>query len=169
MCGRNYPENTIEQDLRRYDNKCVRIIDSDGDAFDGICHHNGAEYDEHEYGRAEEGLQIENFLFFKSDIKEIRILDDNKGPYGRFLDPYGKLEILTVEDGIDSIEEILFSEENEHVIRLLNCLEYYLDPASALSLPDRERVPDVLRKLLEVNSEPDVQKKAWEILDSIRS
>ena len=159
----------MNKDLKQYDGQCVRIIDSNGDAFDGICCHNSAEYDEHEYGRSEESLQIENFLFFEGDIQKIQPLDDTNGPYGRFLNPYGKLEILTVEDGIDSIEDVLFSEENEHVMRLLNCIKAYLDPASALTLPDREEVLVALRKLLEVNSNPDIQDKAWHILNKQNS
>ncbi len=151
--------------LKKYDGKCVRIIDSSGDAFDGICRYNCAEYGEHEYGRAEESLQIENFLFFERHIKDIQSLDENTGPYGRFLDPYGKLEILTVEDGIDSIEDVLFSEENEHVMRLLCCLEEYLNPDLTLTLPDREEVLATLRKLLEVNTDPNIQDKTWHILN----
>ena len=153
-------------DLKKFDGKCVRIIDSSGDAFDGICYHNSEEYDEHEYGRCEESLQIENFVFFDRDIKEIQILEDNSGSYGKFLDPYGKLEIMTVEDGIDSIEEVLFSEEDEHVIRLLNCLEEYLDPDSGLTVSDREAIIEALNKLLEVNSNTAIQEKAWKILNS---
>ena len=156
----------MKNDLKKYDGLCVRIIDSNGDAFDGICSHNSEEYDEHEYGRCEESLQIENFLFFKRDIKEIQSLEENSGPHGRFLDPYGKLEIMTVEDGIDSIEDVLFSEEDEHVIRLLNCLEEYLDPNSGLEVSDHEEIIKALRKLLEVNSNIAIQEKAWKTLNS---
>ena len=153
-------------DLKKFDGKCVRIIDSSGDAFDGICSHNSEEYDEHEYGRCEESLQIENFLFFKRDIKDIQSLEENSGPHGRFLDPYGKLEIMTVEDGIDSIEDVLFSEEDAHVIRLLNCLEEYLNPDRGLTFSDREAIIEALNKLLEVNSNIAIQEKAWKILNS---
>ena len=153
-------------ELKKFDGKCVRIIDLSKDAFDGICHHNSAEYDEHEYGRSEESLQIENFLFYERDIKEIQSLEENSGPYGKFLDPYGKLEILTVEDGIDSIEDVLFSEEDEHVIRLLNCLEEYLDPDSGLTVSDPEAIIEALNKLLDVNSNTAIQEKAWKILKS---
>ena len=78
--------------LHDYDDRCVRIIDNNSDIFDGICSYNNAEYDEHEFGRNEESLQICNFLFYKSDIKEIQSLENNDGPYGKFLAPYGKLE-----------------------------------------------------------------------------
>ena len=156
----------MKNDLKKYDGLCVRIIDSNGDAFDGICYHNSEEYDEHEYGKSEESLQIENFLFFERDIKEIQILEDKSGPYGRFFDPYGKLEIMTVEDGIDSIEDILFSEEDEHVIRLLNCLEEYLDHDSGLTASDREAISETLRKLMEASNNTTIQEKAWKILNS---
>ncbi len=155
----------MKNDLKKYDGLCVRIIDSNGDAFDGICCHNSDEYDEHEYGRCEESLQIENYLFYERDIKEIQSLEENSGPHGRFLDPYGKLEIMTVEDGIDSIEDVLFSEEDEHVIRLLNCLEEYFDPDSGLTVSDQEAIIEALNKLLEVNSNTAIQEKAWKILN----
>ncbi len=51
--------------LHDYDDRCVRIIDNNSDIFDGICIYNNAEYDEHEFGRNEESLQICNFLFYK--------------------------------------------------------------------------------------------------------
>ena len=156
----------MNKDLKKYDGLCVRIIDSNGDVFDGICCHNSEEYDEHEYGRYEESLQIENFLFYECDIKEIQSLEENSGPYGKFLDPYGKLEIMTVEDGIDSIGDVLFSEEDEHVIRLLNCLEEYLDPDSKLTVSDQEAIIEALNKLLDVNSNTAIQEKAWKILNS---
>ena len=35
---------------------------------------------------------------------------------------------MIVEDGIDSIKDVLFDGEKEHILRLLNCLDKYLDP-----------------------------------------
>ena len=37
-------------DLRQYDGKCVRIIDAEGNVFDGICRYDYAEYNEAEWG-----------------------------------------------------------------------------------------------------------------------
>ena len=152
-------------DLKRYDGKCVRIINTSGDVFDGICCYNDEEYNDHEYGRCEEGLKIENFLFFKSDISQIQSLEDHRGPYGRFSDLYGTLEIMTVEDGFDSINDILFSEENEHVLRLLNCLDRYLDPSYGYELSRREDVLEALNELIRVNKNEEVQEKTRVLLE----
>ena len=153
-----------DMDLKQYDGKCIRIIDISGNVFDGICCYNDEEYNDHEYGRCEEGLKIENFLFFKSDISQIQSLEDHWGPYGRFIDPYGTLEIMTVEDGFDSINDLLFSEENEHVLRLLNCLDRYLDPSYGYELSCREEVFEALEELIRVNGNEKVQEKAGRLL-----
>ncbi|MBR3341179.1 MAG: hypothetical protein IKG30_06125 [Clostridiales bacterium] len=149
----------MKTDIKHFDGKCVRIVDSNGDAFDGICCFNSDEYNECEYGRSEESLQIGNFQFYISDIREVISLEDHDGPYGRFLDPFGKLEEMTVEDGIDSIRDILFSEENEHVIRLLNCLENHLDPGNGPVLQCRDEVLEALKELLAYNCDKEVQEK----------
>ena len=82
-----------DMDIKRYDGKCVRIIDTSGDVFDGICCYNDEEYNDHEYGRCEEGLKIENFLFFKSDIREIQSLEEHrKRERGR--PPAGRCSVL---------------------------------------------------------------------------
>ena len=109
-------------DLSQYDDKCVRIIDDDGEIYDGICMFNSAEYCEAEFGRAEDALQITCFLFYKSHIREVISLEDHTGPYGRFLDPFGHLEEVAAEDQ-DLIDEILECEEPEHVARMKRCLE----------------------------------------------
>ena len=149
--------------LKQFDGKCIRIKDRDGIVFDGFCSFNSDEYNEHEYGRCEDGLQIANFLFYESDIKEIRSLEDHFGEYGHFLDPFGKLEEFTVEDGIDSIRDILLSEDNEHVIRLLRCIKQLLGPPAKSGLPDREELTEVIKELLDSNDDAAVQQTAGEV------
>lgn len=151
--------------LKQYDGKCVRIHDRYGGVFDGICRYNDAEYDRGEWGRNEEGLQIESFLFFRSDIRSVESLEGHDGPYGKFLDPFGKLEELTVEDGIGSIRDVLFSEEKEHVLRLLNCLERYLDPDLGKDLPCADEIPDALRELVRYDPDPAVRERAEGLLE----
>ena len=112
----------LMDDLKNYDGKYVRIIDSNGDAFDGIACYNCDEYNEHEYGRCEESLQIANFQFYRSYINSVQSLEEHTGPYGHFPGPYSKIEELTVEDGIESIKDMLDSGDDEQVIRLLRCL-----------------------------------------------
>ncbi len=152
-------------DLKEFDEKCVRITDRWGDVFEGICSYNSDEYDEHEFGRAEESLQILNFLFYKSDINKIESLEDHTGPFGRFLDPFGKLEELTVEDGIDSINDVLFDEDEEHVLRLLRCLGEYLDPSRGHELPDREEVLRSLGKLSQKADDDGIRSEAKRLAD----
>ena len=151
--------------LKQYDGQCVRITDRYGGVFDGICRYNDAEYDRGEWGRNEEGLQIESFLFFRSDIRSVESLEEHDGPYGRFLDPFGKLEELTVEDGIGAIRDVLFSEEKEHVLRLLNCLERYLDPEFGKDLPCADEIPDALRELVRYDPDPAVRERAEGLLE----
>lgn len=145
--------------LQEFDGKCVRIIDSLGDAFDGICSYNSEEYNEHEFGRTEECLQIENFLFYRNDIQTVKSLENRNGLYGKFLDPYGKLEELTIEDGINSIQDILSSEEPEHVRRLLRCLDKHLG-----DLPCRTEVIDALRELADNTEDMDIQDAALRLV-----
>ena len=132
--------------LKKYDGKCVRLEDTEGNVFEGICCHNDHEYNDHEFGRDEECLQIVNFLFFKGDIKKIESLEHHRGPYGKFSSAFGLIEEMNVKDGIDSIEEELDSEDDEHVLRLLACLEYYMEPVGEYALPWRAEVIALLRK-----------------------
>ena len=118
-------------DLRRYDGKCVRVTDTAGSVFEGICAWNSRDYCEHEFGRREESLQIESFLFFESDIAALKSLERHRGPWGRFSGPWGTLETLTAEDGTDSILDALESEDGEHVTRLIRCLASREDGTAA--------------------------------------
>ena len=82
--------------MRQFDGQCVRVVDDDGHVFDGICVYRDKEYCEIEYGKKEDCLEIESFIFFPSYIVSVESLEGNSGPYGRFLDSYGDLEMLTV-------------------------------------------------------------------------
>ena len=57
--------------LTTYDGKNVRLITRYGDLFYGEAMHNSADYNEHEFGRAEECLQVGTYLCFLSEIKHI--------------------------------------------------------------------------------------------------
>ena len=96
--------------LVKYDNKLVRIIDSDNNQYEGICSYNNEEFNECEYGTNEESLDIICIKFYKSDIKEVEIIN-------KFSKDYGKFEESIIES--DLIDEVFDSEENEHIYRLL--------------------------------------------------
>ncbi len=151
--------------LHEYDGLCVRIVGSGGDLFEGFCSHNDAQYGKREFGRAEESLQILTFLFFESEIRDVESLEGNEGPYGMFSEPYGNIEEMVVEDGIDSIGEVLFSEETEHVYRLLLCLEKYLIPGGSYRLACRGQLIDILKELLTVNRDERIRTEAETLLE----
>ena len=156
-------------DLRKFDGQCVRITLQCGDVYDGICTYNDQEYDEHEFGVPEESLEMMNCLFYKSDIKTVESLEDHTGPYGRFLDPYGKLEEEAVQDGIMGIEDGLFCEENEHVIRMLRCLDEYLNPDNRQDFPCPNETFNVLRELIKTTDDNEVKEEAKRLIDKWES
>ncbi|MCR5369892.1 MAG: hypothetical protein K6E83_04220 [Clostridium sp.] len=158
-----YPEND-EMSLSGYDNKYVRITDVDGEVFEGIAYHNSEAYCFHEFGRFEECLQLVCFLFYKSDIQKIEVMDGPTGPYGHFSAPYGALEEQAVEEGYDLIDEFFSCEEEEHVLRMLRCLEKYLDPASGKAFPDRDKTLRGLQELRDSTNDDAIREAADKLL-----
>ena len=106
--------------LKKYDNKRVRFIDYENNIIEGISEYYTKEMSECIYGINSECLKITCFLFRKEEIKDISIIDE-------FSAPYGNIEKWAVEDGMDLVDEVLYSEEDEHVYRLLLCIEDKLD------------------------------------------
>ncbi len=58
--------------LSKYDGHWVRITDVSGEVFEGACTHCSAEFCEAEIGPTEEALNIDNWMFFHSDIRSVR-------------------------------------------------------------------------------------------------
>lgn len=145
-------------DLRKYDGKRVQITMPDGMKFEGISDYCSDEYCESEYGRAEDALQVVNFLFCRSDIWAIRDLEEHPGPYDGFTAPFGRIEEWNVRDGIDAIRDHLTCEEDIHVLRMLRCLEDRKN--RKMPFPDREQIPDALREALSFIEDPEVRKEA---------
>ncbi|MBR4424251.1 MAG: hypothetical protein IKS68_08495 [Mailhella sp.] len=137
--------------LSTFDNRCVRMTTVDGEVFEGLCSCCHEKCNEHELGRAEPCLQMLSFLFFPSDIAQIASLEGHSGPHGRLSAPFGRLEELMFEDGIDSIidsiKDALFSEEQEHALRMLNCLETRLHFCASCDSLSLRAVPALLREL----------------------
>ena len=152
-------------ELHLFDGQCVRITDVRGDVFDGICCHNNADYNERIFGHYEESLEIVNLTFYKSDILSVESLEEHSGPYGRFLDPYGKLEIMAAEDGIESIKDLLFCEESEHVMRMLNCLDKYLDPYFGCAFKCAAETIDALRELVDATDDMAIKAEAERLIE----
>ena len=144
--------------LKKYDGKRVRITCANGEYYDGIAEYFNREYCMHEYGREEECLELVNFIFFKVDIKKIGEFGDRGFPT-----PYGKIEVENMLGGIDSITDQLFDGEEEHVYRMLLCLEAYP------RLKEIEDLDDALSDLLMMEPSERCRKKAEELLKTIRS
>ena len=60
--------------LYRYQNKQVRITTEDGSVFTGIAEVFPSGYGLHEFDREEEGVQLDDVVIFKSDIRTIEEL-----------------------------------------------------------------------------------------------
>ncbi len=63
-------------DLRHYDGKLVRITDDRGGVFEGECVWFPAEYGEAELGRAVEGLEIDDTVFYADEISSVRQISE---------------------------------------------------------------------------------------------
>ena len=150
-------ERGTRMNLADLDGKCVRVTDIHGDVFDGICVFNNADFGEREFGEREVSLEIMNTLFYAGDIASVEVLEDNGGKYGRFRDPYGKIEELTVEDGADAICDALGFDgaEPEHAARLIRCLADRRDAVD-------EKVDALLRRIALEGDEPTVREAARE-------
>lgn len=72
-------------ELSEFDRQYVRVTLSEDEAFEGECAHNSEEYNEHEYGVVEEGLQIEDWLLWKRQIRRVERLPEKEGsPYRHY-------------------------------------------------------------------------------------
>ena len=146
--------------LSKYDEKCIQLITTDGTVYEGACTYNNSEYGECVFGRAEESLEIFNFLFYKSEIKYVKELDSQQGLFGHFNTPYGTVEKLIVEDGLDGIEDALDCEQDENTIRLLrylNVLKRSGDPAYTTI---KDGVEELVDGIIEYNTNPEVLSEA---------
>ena len=144
--------------LNKYDNKCIRLETTDGEIYEGICTFNGREYNYHEYGRDEDSLQMSYTIFYKSYIKKVKIIDS-------FSSAYGKLEELVIEDDLDLVEEVLDSEEDISIYRLLQCLK---DKCSSFPKHQKEELTKLLENLIKYNQNEDIKKEATKLLNNIK-
>ena len=62
--------------LNRYQNKKIKVTTEDGAVFIGIADVFLSGYGLHEFDRAEEGIQLDDVIVFKSDIRRIEELSD---------------------------------------------------------------------------------------------
>ena len=122
-------------DLKQYDGRCVRLTTAGGEVYEGTVSHCGEEYVFHEYGVEQEALLMNPILFYRDDIAEVVSLEDISGPFGHYAAPYGRLEMQCLAWGTDMIEEVLESEEEEAILRMLACLQDHVQELSDRAIP----------------------------------
>lgn len=144
--------------LGNFNGKRIRVIDQNGDDYEGIGEYLNKDYCEHEFGRREPCLQIANFNFFRSDVKDVISLKNT--PYSA---PFGRIEEMNFKDGVDSIEDELFCEEDDHVFRMLNCIEEHVVKKSE----ECPGLSGLLQNLLKTELSERTRKKAEAILQSV--
>ena len=110
-------------DLDRFDGKCVRIITTWGEVFEGVVFYDDKEYVFHEYGHDQEALRLTPIIFFKNEILSVISLEDVNGPFGHYSEKYGLLERKCLEWGTDLIEEVFDSEDDSQILRMLACMK----------------------------------------------
>ena len=138
--------------LSKYDKKLVRITDKFNDIYEGICYYNSSDYNEHEYGVNEDSLEILQFSFYESIIKKVEEIDS--------IDKYGYIEKLIIEDDIDFIEDVLYSEEEENIYRLLLCIEDNQD-----KIKEIDELKVFLKKLINFYKNDKINEEIKKIID----
>jgi hypothetical protein len=134
--------------IKKYDNKLIRLKDFLGDIYEGECTYSDKDCTEFMYGVAEESLKISCCLFYKSTIKEIEEIKE-------YSNDYGYLEEVITED-IDLIEEVFELEDNNEIYRVL----LYIQDKH---IPITEELIKLLNNLIKYNEEERVVKLAKEL------
>ncbi len=105
--------------LSQWDNQTVRITDNEENCFDGLCEYNSAEYNLHEYGRGEEGLMIDDWLFYASYIIKVEPIPEKmpalwlgKTQHSMKLFPE---PFVMIEKGIKTIELRLYDPKRRQI------------------------------------------------------
>ena len=130
--------------LNRYQNKKIKVTTEDGAEFTGIADVFPSGYGLHEFDRAEEGIQLDDVIVFKSDIRKIEELSDaaSDEPDARRFDemmgdllegPYWIVDILPEQVSADAGGQYFAVER------------YYLKPERIRAL--RRRYAEILLRL----------------------
>ena len=106
--------------LSKFDNKLVKIIDTEDTIFEGYAVFNDKEYNYHEYGRNEDSLQILNIMFYESYIKSVEEIKE-------FSDKYGNLEELICDNDLDFAIDALDYDNKIHNERIKLYLKDNID------------------------------------------
>ena len=107
------------RDMQQLDGQWVRLTYCDGLVYEGRCELEDAEYCLHEYGRAEDALNIDNWLFYAGDIREAEIVEP--GPVGLWMGrPLHRMRLdedafTKIDAGEKAIELRLYDEKRRRI------------------------------------------------------
>lgn len=130
--------------LNRYQNKKIKVTTEDGAEFTGIADVFPSGYGLHEFDRAEEGIQLDDVIVFKSDIRRIEKLSDaaaDEADARRFDETMGELL-----EGPYWVVDILPEQVSANAGGQYFAVErYYLQPERIQAL--RRRYAEILLRL----------------------
>ena len=107
------------QNIQTLNGQWVRVVDRDGLVFEGRCEVEGAEYCLHEYGREEDAIGIDGWLFFLSDIRSVEAVEP--GDVGLWMGkPLHRMRLdpepfARIETGEKTIELRLWDEKRRRI------------------------------------------------------
>lgn len=107
------------RDLQNMDGQYVRLTHCDGLVFEGRCEVEGAEYCLHEYGREEDAIEIDGWLFYGSDIRSVEAVEP--GDVGLWMSqPLHRMRLdpdpfARIETGEKTIELRLYDEKRRRI------------------------------------------------------
>ena len=107
------------QKLHELDGQWVRLTHCDGLVFEGRCEALDAEYCLHEYGRAEDALNIDNWLFYGSDLQSAETVEEQ--PVGLWMGkPLHRMRLdpepfAMIDTGEKTIELRLWDEKRRRL------------------------------------------------------
>ncbi len=130
--------------LQRYQNKEVRITTGDGAVFTGTAEVFSSGWGLHEFGREEEGIQLDDVILFKSDIRSVEELPEaapEAADPRRFDDMMGALL-----EGPYWIVDILPEQVSAHAAGQYFAVERYFLQRSRI-VPLRRRYAELLLRL----------------------
>ena len=137
--------------LRKFDNKRMRIKDIDDSVYEGLAEHSSIDYNYHEYGVEEESIEFGCFRFYKSTIKEAKEIKE-------YTDKYGLLEEEIFKEKMDLIDEQL-EFEDENSIRLVR---YLIDHKEQITF--KEELNTFLNGFLKYNENKELEELIKELL-----
>ena len=137
--------------LKQFDNKLVRITDIDDEVFEGICRYDNVSFNECEYGQAKQSLQILCYKIYEDSIKSVEFIEDDGLPYG-------KTEERLIHDDFDLIEEELMSDNDYHILRLLNCMSDHINNKTFID--NKDKLLELLNDLIKYKDDENIREKA---------